>query len=321
MSDHGRILIVDDDPAFLETYEELLSAEGYEVETATNRKEALRRFDEPGWSVILVDQKLQGADTGLDLIAESRRLAPGAKAILVTAYASNEAVERAFREGAYDYLEKRGVFEALLQVKVRNAMEATRDRWLATMNLDDTEQAIEKIWTEAQGEPDPHRRGRLLEDLAALLLKSIPGFDRLDSRLRNELEEIDVLVRNGSPDPFWQKESQYILVECKYWSKHVGTKELRDLWGKMEGRYNRCQLAFLIAPGGFADTVRTLQRQKAEKRLLVVQIGPGELEELIRRKGKERNEALKEMHRRAVMDGPFERSDDGGPAPGSSGAG
>ncbi|KYF57024.1 hypothetical protein BE08_06655 [Sorangium cellulosum] len=109
----------------------MLSAEGYTVETATTHAEALRRLDEPGWSVILVDQKLQGPggpDTGLDLITESRRRAPGAKVLLATAYASKETVERAFREGAYDYLEKTPVFEALLRVKVRNAMEAVRER-------------------------------------------------------------------------------------------------------------------------------------------------------------------------------------------------
>jgi CheY-like chemotaxis protein len=301
MSSYGRILIIDDDPAFIETYKDLLAAEGYTVEVATTRAAALRRLDEPGWSVVLVDQKLQGAggpDTGIDLIAESRNRAPGAKVLLVTAYASKEAVERAFREGAYDYLEKTAVLEAMLRVKVRNAMEVVSERWLATLDLDGAELAIRETWAAAQAEDDHNRKGFLLERLVALLLKSIPGFERLDTRLRNSVEEIDVLIQNGSADPFWQKESPYILVECKHWSKRVGSKELRDLWGKMEGRYNRCRLALLIAPGGVADTVRNLQLQKSEKDMLVVLVGANELDDLIRRK--DRNEALKEMHRRAV---------------------
>jgi CheY-like chemotaxis protein len=301
MSSYGRILIVDDDPAFIETYKDLLSAEGYTVETATSHATALRRLDELGWSVILIDQKLQGPggpDIGLDLITESRSRAPGAKVLLVTAYASKEAVERAFREGAYDYLEKTPVFEAMLHVKVRNAMEVVSERWLATLDLDGTELAIRETWATTQAERDRNKKGFLLERLVALLLKSIPGFDRLDTRLRNETEEIDVLVQNESTDPFWQKESPYILVECKHWSKRIGTKELRDLWGKMEGRYNRCRLALLIAPGGFTDTVRDLQLRKSEDDVLVVLVGASELDDLVRRK--DRNEALKEMHRRAV---------------------
>ncbi|WP_437629833.1 response regulator [Sorangium sp. So ce854] len=317
MNSYGRILIVDDDPGFLETYDDVLSAEGYTVETATTHAEALRRLDEPGWSVILVDQKLQGPgglDTGLDLITESRRRAPGAKVLLATAYASKEAVERAFREGAYDYLEKTPVFEALLRVKVRNAMEAVRERWLGSLDADETERTLQGTWASAQAERDRNRRGLLLERLMALLLKSIPGFERLDTRLRNEVEEIDILVQNSSDDPFWQKESPYILVECKNWSKHVGTKDLRDLWGKMEGRYHRCRLALLVAPGGLASTVRTLQLRKAENDMLVVLIGPGDLDELVRRQ--DRSDALKEMHRRAVV-AAFERKDDGEAPPGS----
>ncbi len=310
MTSYGRILIVDDDPAFIETYKDLLAAEGYTVEAATTHAAALRRLDEPGWSVVLVDQKLQGPggpDTGLDLIAEARSRAPGAKVLLVTAYASKEAVERAFREGAYEYLEKSPVFEAMLHIKVRNAMEAVSERWLATLDLDATELAIRETWAAAQSESDRNRKGTLLERLVALLLKSIPGFDRLDTRLRNSIEELDVLVQNGSADPFWQKESPYILVECKNWSKHVGTKELRDLWGKMEGRYSRCRLALLLAPGGFTDEVRDLQLRKSENDMLVVLIGAGDLDHLIR--SKDRGEALKEMHRRAVA-AAFDRRED-----------
>jgi CheY-like chemotaxis protein len=301
MTSHGRILIVDDDPAFIETYKDLLAAEGYSVEAVTTRAEALRRLDEPGWSVILVDQKLQGAgspDTGLDLIAASRSRAPGAKVLLVTAYASKDAVERAFRDGAYDYLEKSPVFEAMLQVKVRNAMEAVSERWLGTLNLDDTELAIRSTWGEVQTEGDRNRKGFLLERLLALLLKSIPGFERLDTRLRNSMEELDILVQNGSMDPFWQKESPYILVECKNWSKRVGAKELRELWVKMEGRYNRCRLAFLVAVGGIAGTVRDLQLRKSENDMLVILVEGGTLDDFVR--SKDRNETLKEMHRRAV---------------------
>lgn len=310
MSSFGRILIVDDDPSFIETYKDLLAAEGYTVETATTYAEARRRLDEPGWSVVLVDQKLQGpdgADTGLDLIVESSSRAPGAKVILATAYASKEAVERAFREGAYEYLEKTAVFEAMLRVKVRNAMEAVADRCLATLNPDGMEKAILETWAVVQVERDRYKKGLLLERLVALLLKSIPGFKRVDTRLRNSVEEIDVLVQNGSSDPFWQKESPYILVECKNWTKHVGVKELRDLWGKMEGRYNRCRLALLIAPGGVAPTVHNLQLRKSEEDMLVVLIAAGDLDTLIR--SKDRSEALKEMHQRAIAL-RFDRTDD-----------
>lgn len=302
MNDSGRILIIDDDKAFLETYEDLLSDWGYLVERATTRTKALERLDEPGWSVVLVDQKLNGPggpDDGLDLIAEVGIRAPGAKAILVTAYASKDAVARAFRDGAYDYLVKDDVLEALLRVKVRNAMEAVHGRWLGSLDPAETEKAIRSTWEAVQNEKDRNRKGLLLEQLMELLLKTISGFNQLAARMKNEIEELDILVQNNSTDPFWQKESSYILVECKNWStQRVGSKDLRDLLGKLEARYQRCRLALFVAVGGFADTVREDLRSRAREGLLVMLIGPGDLDNLV--KGTDRSAILKEAHQRAV---------------------
>jgi CheY-like chemotaxis protein len=314
MNENGRILIADDEPSFLEMYQDIFAAEGYTVHTVTTRTDALRRLDEPGWGVILVDQKLQGPggpDTGLDLIAQAQRLAPGAKAILITAYASNEAVERAFRAGAYDYIEKKGhVFDALLRVKVRNAMEAVRERWLASLDQSATEQAIRDTWASTKTASDRNRKGALLEQLVLLLFQSVPGLNRVSTRISNEIEEIDVLVQNNSVDPFWQKESPYIAVECKNWSARVGTKEVRDFRAKMEGRYKRCRLGFFVAAGGFADSVRTLAFTHTQDERMVVFVGPGDLDGLVG--SADRGAYLKELHQRTTF--PVEASD-GDPTP------
>ncbi len=302
MNDTGRILIIDDDQAFLETYEDLLSAQGYVVERAMTRTKAFERLDEPGWSVVIVDQKLNGPggpDDGLELLAEVGIRAPDAKTILATAYASPSAVERAFKDGAYDYLEKTSTFPALLRVKVRNAMEVVRERWLGSLDPSATEKAIRSTWEAVRTEKDRQRKGVLLERLIELLLKTIGGFNRLGTRMKNEVEELDILVQNNSTDPFWQKESPYVLVECKNWSsQHVGTKEIRDLLGKLEGRYGRCRLALFVAVGGFADTVRPYLQSHARENRLVLLIGPGDLDSLA--KSSDRNATLKDIHQRAV---------------------
>jgi len=103
----GRILIVDDDVAFLKAYRLLLGQERDDIETATDQDAALGHLDRGGWDVVLLDQKLRGAggpDTGIDLVQEVLCRAPGARPIIVTAYASPDVVLRAFEAGAYDYL-------------------------------------------------------------------------------------------------------------------------------------------------------------------------------------------------------------------------
>src|SRR5436190_5006457 len=152
MSAPGKILIVDDDEAFLATYRDLLGAEGYAVESVSNRKDALARLDAGGWDIVLLDQKLRGSDgpdDGVDLLDEVQIRTPGAKPMIVTAYAAPEVIERAFTLGAYDYLEKGRNFTALLRAKVRNASEVVRERRLGALDPAGRESELRSAWTAA----------------------------------------------------------------------------------------------------------------------------------------------------------------------------
>ena len=73
-----------------------------------------------------------------------------------------------------------------------------------------------------------------LEKVGVLLIKMIEGLDVLETNVNTETEEIDILVKNESEDPFWQRLPTPFLVECKNWSKPVGAKEIRDFDGKMD---------------------------------------------------------------------------------------
>jgi CheY-like chemotaxis protein len=303
MKSTGRILIIDDDPTFLQIYRDRLGKEGYIVDTATDAPSALAKLDQPRWDVVLIDQKLQGRggpDSGLDLLREINRRAPGAKAILVTAYATPDAITRAFREGAYDYLSKDDLFTTLLTAKLRNALEAVRAHRIGELAPNETEAAILGLWEEVQKETDPNRKGTLLEDLMVYLFKTIPGFHHASTRRQNGIEEIDVLVRNESSDPVWSKEQSYILIECKNWSKPVGVDELRSFLYKLERRFNRCNLGFLIAPGGFASTYK--QALLAERRhgLMVISVDRAALQELVL--ASDRSAVLKKLHEEAIIE-------------------
>lgn len=303
MKPTGKILIIDDDPSFLRVYKDRLGEEGYQVDAATDVSSALVKLDQPGWDVVLLDQKLQGRDgpdSGLDLISEVTRRAPAAKIILVTAFASTEAIQRAFRDGVYDYLEKGRFFAVLLVAKLRNAIEAVRAHRIAELVPSEIEASIKELWGAVESEQDPNRKGKLLEDLMVLLLKTIPGFHHANTRRRNELEEIDVLVRNESSDPFWSKEDPYILVECKNWSKPVGVPELLSFLNKLERRYGRCRLGLFIAPGGFAETFRQALLTERKEDKLVLLLGRDQLRELV--ESADRSAVLKRLHEAAVVE-------------------
>lgn len=302
MQPFGRILIVDDDASFLATYRDILGEEGYAVETASTRAEALRRLDEADWDIVLLDQKLRGSggpDEGIELLTETLQRSPGARPIIVTAYARPDAVELAFERGAWDYLEKAVHFEALLRAKVRNASEASRDRWLARMDREATESAIRDLWADLRTETDPHRKGKLLEDLIVLVFRTIPGFGHVEARRRNEIEELDVVIRNESRDPVWCKEPPYLFVECKNWSRPVSTEDFDHFFAKLGRRYGRGKLGLFVAPAGFSAGFRGARTAHATQDTLVVLAGPAEFRELV--EGADRNAILKRLHQAAVL--------------------
>ncbi|WP_438000664.1 response regulator [Sorangium sp. So ce185] len=304
MRSTGKVLIIDDDPRFVRLYESRLGEEGYLVETAPDAGAALVKLDQPGWDVVLLDQKLQGRegpDSGLDLLAEVRLRAPSAKTLLVTAYATPGAIMRAFQEGVYDYLQKDEFFQVLLLPKLRNAIEAVRARQLGELTREETEVTLREAWAAVESEADPNRKGKLLEDLMLLLVKTIPGFRQAQARRRNDVEEIDLLIRNESTDPFWVNErTSYILIECKNWTKPAGVNELRSFMWKLERRYGRCRLGLFVAVGGFTSAFRDDLRGERKDDYLVLLLDRDDLRALVL--ASDRNACLKTFHERAVVE-------------------
>jgi CheY-like chemotaxis protein len=287
----------------------VLGKEGYEVETTTNGAEALDKLESGrGFDVVLLDMRLrstEGPNDGLDLLPEIQRRAPFAKTIVVTGFAERQPIKEAFAAGAYDFMAKQGPqFQALLQAKVRNALELTRERRLAAMSTQELEAAIGDTYARVGTEKDAHRKGALLEELMALLFKSIPGFAGVSTRRRNEVEEIDLVIPNESPDPVWQKEGSYLLGECKNWSSRVGRPDLDAFRAKLSRRFGRCRLGFFVATGGFTEPFLDMVTRYglAPDGIVVVPIGPEDLARLVQ--ASDRNAELRSLHGRTIFAEP-----------------
>jgi two-component system NtrC family response regulator len=103
-----KLLIVEDDPGLLNQLKWCF--EGYDVSTAKNRKEAIieLRRHEPG--VVLQDLGLpprpEGVEEGFETLAETLKLAPHTKVIVVTGNGDQENALTAIARGACDFYEK-----------------------------------------------------------------------------------------------------------------------------------------------------------------------------------------------------------------------
>jgi signal transduction histidine kinase len=99
-----RILVVDDNAAFLDNLRELLGGAGYEVSIAESCRSARERAKD-GFNVALVDLRLPDGD-GTALAAELKHELPEAEVVLLTGFATLETAMAAVRAGACAYLMK-----------------------------------------------------------------------------------------------------------------------------------------------------------------------------------------------------------------------
>ncbi len=105
-NDTVRIIVVDDELGMREGCSKVLTAEGYEVETAPDGLAGLELFRERGnFAVALVDLKMPGMG-GLELIEHLLKLDEDVAIFVITAYAAIETAVEATRRGAYGYIPK-----------------------------------------------------------------------------------------------------------------------------------------------------------------------------------------------------------------------
>ena len=106
MKPHSRFLVVDDDVAFRTRLVKALVTRGYEAQGAGNVEEAVDVAREFKPDHAVVDLRMPGGKSGLDLVPELVRRHPGVQIVMLTGYGSIATAVEAVREGAINYLSK-----------------------------------------------------------------------------------------------------------------------------------------------------------------------------------------------------------------------
>lgn len=102
----GPVLVVDDDIGSRELLVRFLKTIGCkEVLTAGSGEEAIQTIHSRVPSLVLLDYLLPGI-SGLETFRQIKQIHPRVPVIMVTAYLSREAIQRAEEEGTFDMLLK-----------------------------------------------------------------------------------------------------------------------------------------------------------------------------------------------------------------------
>jgi len=169
MADDPRtILIVDDEPSQRKLLGGFVESLGFRVAEAASAEDALAAIRRAPPDMVLLDVRLPG-QSGIEALAEIRKLADRLPVLLITAYADLRQAVSAMKSGADDYLAK-------------------------PVDLDELEAAIADALGGGEAEARPARPGA-----EGLLDRLPPGFVCSSPAMRRLLETVAVVAPSDAP--------------------------------------------------------------------------------------------------------------------------
>jgi two-component system nitrogen regulation response regulator NtrX len=117
----ARILIIDDEQAIRDTLKDILTYEGYTVDTAKNGKEGVETLTNNLYDAVLSDIKMPGMD-GMEFLSKAIEISPDTPVIMISGHGTIELAVEAVRKGAYDFIAKPPDLNRLL-ITIKNAID------------------------------------------------------------------------------------------------------------------------------------------------------------------------------------------------------
>jgi DNA-binding NtrC family response regulator len=133
-----KILLVDDEPDFLEVLSERMSSRKMDVSTSSSAADALEKVEKSSYDAVILDLQMPGMD-GLEALRIIKEKDPKIQVILLTGHATLEKGIEAIKSGAMDLLEK----PADIDVLTKKIQEASARRMLLVSH--ESEEKIKDI--------------------------------------------------------------------------------------------------------------------------------------------------------------------------------
>ncbi|MDD5434183.1 MAG: sigma-54 dependent transcriptional regulator [Nitrospira sp.] len=121
-----KILLADDDKEMRYALSETLRRCGYEVDTASESREALEKFSSEKFDMVITDIRMTYSSEGIQILKEIKKQSQDTPVVVITAYGTIDNAVEAMKLGAFDYLIKPFSIEALEEV-VKRALDSLPD--------------------------------------------------------------------------------------------------------------------------------------------------------------------------------------------------
>jgi DNA-binding NtrC family response regulator len=117
----AKVLVIEDDEVLRRLLIDVLSDQGYQVESAETGEEGLDSMEGDVYDIILLDINLPGMD-GMEVLRLAPARQPDAQVVMMTAFGTVDTAVEAMKQGAFDYINKPFSTDELI-LTIRRALE------------------------------------------------------------------------------------------------------------------------------------------------------------------------------------------------------
>ncbi|HET7585194.1 MAG TPA: response regulator [Gemmatimonadaceae bacterium] len=189
-----RILVVDDDRGMVSTLCDILELHGWETERAYDGTAAVELSAARAVDVVLMDVRMPQMD-GVDALRLIKRARPATRVVLMTAYARQELLAQAERDGAVSILKKPVEVSALLPL-----LDEAAARAHAVLVVDDDPGYLRTLADMLRTHGVATVEAPTLDDALTQLERETPGAVLLDLKLDDlDPHEAILAIKEMSP--------------------------------------------------------------------------------------------------------------------------
>ncbi|HEU4628115.1 MAG TPA: response regulator [Gemmatimonadaceae bacterium] len=187
MTARGRLLVVDDDRGMVRTLCDVLRFSGWEPVGAYSGEEAMQQVEASPFTAVVMDVRMTGM-SGVEALCAMRERRPTLPVILMTAYASDELLQRAKDSGATRILHKPVPLPGLLE-----QLEVLQGSQRAVLVVDDDPDFRRPLATLLTERGYTVHEARTLDEAVAQLTAHAPPLVLLDLKLA-DVEPAEVVA-------------------------------------------------------------------------------------------------------------------------------
>jgi DNA-binding NtrC family response regulator len=257
----GKILIVDDEPELRMLLKSILETD-FTVTDADSGATLQKRFSDEAPDVVLLDLRLPDAN-GLDLLPQIKKNWPDTEVIVLTGEATFEAAVQATKRGAYHFINKPFVTQAL---------QVTIDRAIENRQQKEENNSLRRALSTMSGGATPIFQSAALQAVVRTIERVAPSDVPIliTGKSGTGKEVISDLIHSLSP----RAKNKIIKVNCAALPRELIESEL---FGSMKGAFTGAtsdrEGLFRQAEGGtlFLDEIGEMPIDTQSKLLRVLQ--------------------------------------------------